>query len=458
MSMKRRKTEDAQELFIPHDALSAPGNPFYQKLEKLLREHKFDEFVEAQCEPFYARTGRPSIPPGVYFRLLLIGYFEGIGSERGICWRVQDSLSLREFIGVGLSGKVPEHSSLTRIRQRLDLGVYSAVFNWILTVLKGNRLLKGKRLGVDSTTLEANAAMRSITRKVDDRSYNEYLKGLARAEGEDDPGPKDIGRMDRKRKKKMANAEWENRNDPDAEISRMKNRTTRMAHKVEHAVDMETGAIAAIEVYGGAQGDSRTLDKTLSSAGSHLGELPQEVVADAGYHSNEVLIGLSADGIRSYISEPRRGRRNWKGKPAAKQAVYGNRQRNRRAKGKALQRARGEKLERPFQLLYDRCDLRQLKLRGAENIHKRLLMQGLGYNLGLLLLKVFGSGTPKGLAEGLKGILRLLFSISSPISVSEVANRFRIRTLDRKICFQLNEIFRGPLEDVLRIRAISTAS
>lgn len=421
MSMRRRSDEVPQDLFVPAARLSAPGNPFYDRLNEILRKKGFDAFAEELCEPYYKQGGRPSIPPGVYFRMIWIGYLEGIGSERGICWRVRDSLSLRGFLGLSLEAPVPDHSSLSRIRQRLGSEVLVEVFGWVLEALREEGLLRGRCLGIDSTTLEANASMKRIQNRVSGRSYREYLKDLAKASGEKNPGPKDLSRMDRKRKKKVSNREWEHPVDPEAQITRMKNGTTRMAHKAEHAVDMDTGAITAVEVYGGAEGDTQTIDRTLSAATAHTGQAPEEVVADAGYHANDVLETLAADGTRSYIAERKQGRRNWKGKAEARQAVYANRARIGRAKGKALQRSRGERVERTFQLLYDRCGLRRCLLRGTENVLKRLLMQAAGFNLCLLMRKLFGAGTPRGMAgiqAFCRAVLGLFKLLETPLAVA----------------------------------------
>ena len=281
--------------------------------------------------------------------------------------------------------------------------------------------------------LQANASMKSLQRKTDQKSYEDYVKGLAEEKVEN-PDAQDTRRIDRKRKKKVSNKEWENPNDPDAKIGRMKNRTTRMSHKVEHAIDMETGALVGVEIYGGSEADTQTIDRTVQVAAGNIGEQPREVVADAGYHSNDVLSGFAEDDIRTYIAEPKRGKRKWKGRESAKRAVYANRVRRKRAKGKRLQRARGEKVERPFQVMYDRCGMKQCHLRGHNDIRKRLLIHGAAYNVGVLLRNLFGAGTPKGVAAQFR-ICFSQFALQSPPWAPVVFTRFllnqQVRTIDK---------------------------
>ena len=357
--MKKKKKSRQETLWIPHDAVaSSPGHPFYEELERVLREEEFDSFVESKCSPYYAKKqGRPSIPPGVYFRMLLIGYFERIDSERGICWRCSDSLSLRQFLGLGMEERTPDHSSLSRIRNRLPLEVHESVFGWVLEVLASRGMIDGKTLGVDATTLEANAALRSIVRRDTGESYESYLKELARKSGIEEPSRADIAKLDKKRPKKGSNKEWVNPNEPDAEIMKMKSGGTDMAHKAEHAVDMSgEGAVIAVTLHGGAKGDTKSLPDTLEKVQSNLQELAnnaeycerihedagREVVGDKGYHGNDILVELVEQEYRSYISEPERGGRKWKDKQAEQAATYANRRRIRGTRGKRLIRRRGE--------------------------------------------------------------------------------------------------------------------
>ena len=398
------------------------GHPFYQRLNRVLDDHAFDEFVEAQCASFYAdKRGRPSLTPGTYFRLLLIGYFEGIDSERGIAWRTADSLALRGFLGLGLDETPPEHSTISRTRRLIDLETHRAVFTWILQVLATADLVKGKTIGIDATTLEANAALRSIVRRDSGETYQEFLTRLAQASGIETPTRADLARLDRKRPKKGRNTEWRHPHDPDARITKMKDGRTHLAHKAEHAVDLETGAVVGVTVQGADQGDTTTIAETLTTAAEELeavatatdGETSviDEVVADKGYHSNQVLVDLAALDLRTYIAEPDRGRRNWKKKAEARDAVYANRRRIGGTRGRRLQRRRSERLERPNAHLYETGRMRRTHLRGHTNILKRLLVHIGGFNLGLLMRTIIGVGTPRGLQGRLAALVALVTTL-----------------------------------------------
>ena len=418
MSMGTRQHRQRQEdLWITHNELvQAPAHPFYQRLNELLDSEKFDEFVEKECAAFYAdNNGRPSLAPGIYFRLLLLGYFEGIDSERGIAWRAADSLGLRRFLGIGLDEHTPDHSTISRTRRLIDVDTHRKVFFWVLGLLAERGLLKGKRIGIDATTLEANAALRSIVRRDSGESYDEFLKGLARQSGIETPTREDLARLDRKRKKKGSNQEWVNPHDRDARITKMKDGRTHLAHKAEHAVDMETGAVVAVTLQPADQGDTTTIKETLVEAGETVAELiereaekaplesPQvnlggveEVVADKGYHSGPGLEEMKAAAVRTYIPEKKQpGKRHWVGKEAQQQAVYANRQRLQRPKGKRLLRQRGELIERSFAHCYDTGGMRRTHLRKHANILKRQLIHVGAFNLSLILRKLIGAGTPR---------------------------------------------------------------
>ena len=406
-----RRTDQARTpaLWIATNELPRTGgHPFYQRLNQVLDHHGFDAFVEAQCAVFYAaKVGRPSLTPGTYFRLLLIGYFEGIDSERGIAWRTADSLALRGFLGLGLDEAPPEHTTLSRTRRLIDLETHRAVFTWILQVLATANLVKDKTIGIDATTLEANAALRSIVRHDSGETYHDFLTRLVQASGIETPTRAELARFDRKRPKKGRNKEWRHPHDPDARITKMKDGRTHLAHKAEHAVDMETGAIVAVTVQGADQGDTTTIAETVTAAAEALEAVAtvtegdtaviEEVVADKGYHSNQVLVDLAALDRRSYIAEPARGPRKWKKQAVARDAVYANRRRIRGARGHALQRRRSERLERPNAHLYETGGMRRTYLRGHTNILKRLLVHAGGFNLGLFMRTRCGIGTPRGL-------------------------------------------------------------
>jgi len=435
MAMGSRDSERQEQLWVARGSIpQAPGHPFYRRLNQLLAKYGFDRFVEDLCRPFYhEHLGRPSVPPGVYFRMLLIGYFEGLDSERGIAWRCEDTL--RKFLGYDLTESTPDHSSLSRIRERIDLQTHQQVFGWVLKVLSERGLLKGKSLGIDATTLEANAAMRSIVRRDTGQSYSEFMIGLAKASGIETPTREDLARIDRSRKRKASNKDWQSPSDPDAKITKMKDGRTHLAHKAEHAVDLQSGAIAAVTLQPADRGDTDSLALTLQQAQENLkgaagqgDESPAqqdgsaeescpdehkivEVVADKGYHSNRTCRELSEAKIRSYFSEPHKGRRQWKGKEAERRAVYANRRRIRGERGKGLLRKRGELLERPFAHCYETGGMRRVHLRGHPNILKRLLIHTVGFNLALVMRSIYGIGKPRRLQDGLPAAVSALFGI-----------------------------------------------
>jgi transposase len=413
MAMGTRKDQEQQEeMWIPQAALpKGSSHPFYQRLNQLLDEQKFDRFVEGRCRRFYAKKrGRPSLAPGVYFRLLLIGYFEGIDSERGIAWRAQDSLGLRRFLRVGLDESPPDHSTISRTRRLIDVETHREVFTWVLGVLAEKGLLKGQTVGIDATTLEANAALRTIVRRDTGEGYQEFLKRLAQASGIPTPSREELARLDRQRAHKGSNEEWEHPHDPDARIAKMKDGRTHLAHKVEQAVDFSSGAVVAVNLTTADAGDTRTVRETVCEAGEQIAtvagleksagvnpEGPKEVVLDKGYHSNDALMELAELKVRSYCSEPERGRRRWEGKQEEQAAVYANRRRIRGERGKSLLRQRGEKLERSFAHLYETGGMRRVHLRRHPNILKRLLVHVAAFNLGLVMRQLLGRGTPRGL-------------------------------------------------------------
>jgi transposase len=411
MSMGKRKKHDQQSLFIPATRLpQSAAHPFYAKLNDILSAANFDPFVEGLCAKFYEeKVGRPGLAPGTYFRLLLIGYFEGIDSERGIAWRCSDSLSLRAFVGYRLDEISTEHSTISRTRRLIDLETHQQVFQWMLKLLAGHDLVSGKTVGIDATTLEANAAMRSIVRKDTKQNYEQFLTGLAKASGIETPTREDLAKIDKKRKNKASNDDWESPKDPDAKITKMKDGTTHLAHKAEHAVDMKSGAIIAVTLQGAHLGDTTTIVPTITAATENLRQLiddPQtrdkvhadwmsEVVTDKGYYSNQALLDLEQMSVRSYVSERDHGRRDWSENPDAKAATYANRRRVRGRRGRRLMRQRGELIERSFAHNYETGAMRRTHLRRHDNIAKRLLVHVGGFNLGLVMRKLTGIGKPR---------------------------------------------------------------
>src|SRR3972149_7014879 len=440
MAMGKRTSEQAP-MWIPTTELPvSPGHPFYVRLNAILDDAGFDRFAEAQCQAFYAPVMvRPGLPPGRYFRLLLLGYFEGLASERGIAWRAADSLAILRFVGLGLDAAAPDHSTISRTRRLIDVETHRAVFTWVQERLVAAELLTGRTVAIDATTLEANAAMRSIVRRDTGESYQEFLTRLAVASGLKTPTREALARLDRRRKKRTSNKDWKNPFDPDAKITKMKDGRTHLAHKAEHAEDLDSGALVAVTLQGADVGDTTRLVETASAAAeqveaAHAARVTPpgltEIIADKGYHSNQTLLDLAAVGVRSYIAEPERGRRDWTTTPEAQGPVYGNRRRGRGARGQRpmgprggygegalahpcgnrgggrgargqrLMRRRGEYVERSFAHVYDTGGMRRTHLRGHQNILKRLLVHASAVNPRVLMRQAFGRGTPRGLQGG----------------------------------------------------------
>lgn len=398
----------------------SPGHVFYDRLQEVLVVAGFDGFVEQQCAPYYAsRRGRPSLPPGRYFRMHLVGYFEGIDSERGLEWRCSDSLSLREFLRLAPRERVPDHSWLSRTRTRLPFEMHAAVFDWVLAQLAERGLVKGERIGVDASTMEANAALRTIVRRDSGETYRQMLRRMAEDSGVETPTTDDLIRIDRQRKgRKLSNADWTSPVDPESRIAQMKDGTTHLAYKPEHAVDLDTGAIIAAEIHPADRGDTATLPDTLMAAEAHLASVlgsgpeadaPAELVADKGYHSREVLKTLEDGPWKSRIAEKKRPEvSRWHGDDAARRAVYNNRARLMSGVAKAAFRLRAELCERSFAHLLERGGMRRTWLRGRENVHKRYLLHVAGHNLGLIMRAIIGHGTPREVAAALRPHLLLI--------------------------------------------------
>jgi len=384
----------------------SPGHVFYDRLQGVLIDADFDAFAETTCKPYYAaKMGAPSIPPGRYFRMHMVGYFEGIDSERGIEWRCSDSLSLREFLRLRTAERAPDHSWLSKTRSRLPQEVHEKVFGWVLALIAEHGLVKGERIGVDASTMEANAALRTIVRRDSGETYREMLKRMAAESGIETPSADDLVRIDRTRKgKKLSNADWVSKTDPEAKIAKMKDGTTHLAYKPEHAVDLDTGAVVAAEIHPADDGDTTTLSGTLQAAAANLAEVgmapteagPAELVADKGYHSRTVLKDLDGGVWKTRIAEPRRTVFcRWHGDAAARDAVYANRNRLGSEIGKAAMRRRAEIVERSFAHTLERGSMRRTWLRGRKNVHKRYLIHVAGHNLGVLMRLLIGAGTPK---------------------------------------------------------------
>jgi transposase/osmotically-inducible protein OsmY len=417
--MGRQRERQGELMLTWSEMPRSPGHVFYDRLQQVLVDAGFDGFVEDACKAYYARTmGAPSIPPGRYFRMHRVGYFEGIDSERGIEWRCSDSLSLREFLRLETTDRVPDHSWMSKTRGRLPHEVHEQVFGWVLALIAEHGLVRGERIGVDASTLEANAALRQIVRRNTGEGYREMLERMAEASGVATPTAEELVRLDRQRRgKRLSNEDWVSPTDPEARIARMKDGTTHLAYKPEHAVDLDSGAVVAAEIHLADEGDTATITGTLQAAQRNLARLgaapspeaPADCVADKGYHSRAVLKDLDGSPWRTRIAEPQRKNLcRWHGDDEARRAVYNNRIRLRSEVGKQALRKRAEIVERSFAHVLDRGGMRRAWLRGRENIHKRYLIHVAGHNLGLLLRLLIGVGTPKeAAARGWCLILRL---------------------------------------------------
>jgi transposase len=410
MALGKRKAE-SQELWVATTELPrSPGHPFYKQLNRLLAEDGFDAWLEELCASYYHATqGRPSIPPGVYFRMVLVGYFEGISSQRGIAWRCCDSRSLAEFLGYGPTEETPDHSSLSRVAQRLPREVHDAVFRRVLGIAVAKGLVKGKTVAVDSTTLEANAAMKSIVRRDTGEDWKAYVTRLMRETGaieaDEEPTDEQVRRFDKQRKdKQVSNDEWVSTTDDESRITRMKDGTTHLAYKAEHVVDLDSEFLLAVTVHGGDAADTQTLCDSLLLAQENVQEAGSEVkireaVADKGYHGAATVELCDDLNFRTYIPEPKRKHRSrWTDKPPEHcAAVYANRRRVKGARSKRLQRLRSERVERSFAHVCETGGARRCWLIGLAKVTKRYLLQAVARNLGLILRKLFGMGTPRGL-------------------------------------------------------------
>jgi transposase len=418
MGMGRKKDREKQEdLWVASsEIVTTPGHEFYERLNAVLNAEKFDQRIEVICRKYYkSSSGRPSITPGTYFRMLLLGYFEGLDSERGIAWRAADSLSYRKFLGYDLREPTPDHSTVSRTRRLYSVETHRAVMKWVLKILRKHGLADAQSVCIDATTLEANAAMKSLVRRDTGQAYDDYLRQLAEAEGIQNTTKEQLARLDRKRKKKASNDDWTNPNDPAARITKMKDGSTKLAYKAEHAVDLASGALLAVTVQPADRGDTTSYVETLDAAQSEAMQSHsmgiEEVVMDKGYHSGAVLMDLAEREIRSYVPEPERGQRHWPGKAEEQRCVYGNRRRVRAERSKRLQKLRGELCERSFAHCYETGGLRRMYVRGADNVFKRVLVQAAAFNIGLLLRKLSGWGKPRQAPGRLNRLQPLLFAV-----------------------------------------------
>jgi transposase len=410
---KRRQRQEA--LFVMADGLPrSAGHPFYQRLNALLAEANFDHWIQRRCQRYYEqeeKRGQPSIPPGVYFRMLLVGYFEGIDSQRGIAWRCADSLSLRQFLGIPLGEATPDPKTLSNTRRRLPEEVFDEVFQFVLGIAAEKKLLSGKTVGVDSTLLEANAAMKSIVRRDTGEDWREFVTRLMHEEGaiaaDYEPTDEEVRRFDKQRKnKKVSNEEWVSPSDPESRIAQMKDGRTHLAYKAEHVVDLKSDVILAAEIYPADHADTQTLVDSVMEAVENVKQAGaeteiEEVVADKGYHAAETIELADELNFRTYIPQRKQKHRSrWTDKPAAlKRAVYANRRRLQRVKSRQFQRWRSERCERTFAHVCDTGGMRRSWLKEVVNVSKRYLIAAAAHNLGRILRKLFGVGKPRTLQD-----------------------------------------------------------
>ena len=409
-----------QELFVATSQLVRPASsPFYAKLDETLASFGFADQARLLCAPAYSSNGRgrPGVDPVVYFKMLMVGFFEDIASERGIAERCNDSISLRAFLGYDLTQTTPDHSTLSIIRQRLGLELYNEVFLLILRALDQHGLLKGKNLGIDTSIIEANASLKNLVNRNTTEAYWEFVKRLASESGIDPNDADAVRQFDRKRPKKMSNEQWVNPFDPDAKIGPTKAGATDMIYKPEHTVDLDTGAIVQAEVRLGNEADQKDLSLHLLQAQTNLNavrDLPAETMtiesatADKGYHAVEEMKQLQAEGIRTVISDPVKNRNLDKLSKEDAAAVRKAKRSSGSESGKELLRRRGMHLERSFAHVLDAGGARRTTLRGWENLNKRFKISAAIYNLSQLMRKLFGIGTPKQLAAMGKALFCLL--------------------------------------------------
>ena len=431
MTLGRRRREQQDTFWVATDRLgNGPRNAFYDRLNQLLAEIDFDRKLEKAAEPFYETTGRKGLPPGVYFRMIFVGYFEDISSQRGIAWRCEDSRSLARFLGYGPGEETPDHSTLSLTRKRLPMEIHALAFEMILAAAQDKGLLKGKTLGVDATDLEANASMKSIVRKDNGDDWREYVRKLYEEEtGISDPDDEELRRFDKRRKpkKKVSNDDWESATDPDSRIGKMKDGRFHLKYKAENAVELDTEIIVAAEVYHGNVGDTSTIEDTVNAAQTHLREAGtdcevKEVVADKGYHSEETLDCLQNEThVRTYIPESdRTTNRTWTDKNPRREASY---RRNRRntlgVRGRRLQRLRSERVERSFAHLCDTGGGRRTWLRGLEKVHKRYMTAAMAHNLGRIMRLLIGAGKPRYAAVLAERLCFIYFAIEAAFNQLE---------------------------------------
>jgi transposase len=411
-----------QELWLATQQLvQSPKSTFYTKLDETLEEFEFAKKVRAICAPAYKQSnvGRPGIDPVVYLKMIMVGFFEDLSSERAIAARCADSIAIRGFLNYGLDENTPDHSSLSVIRGRLGLEVYQKIFTLCLQALQEHGLLRGKNLGIDSSVIEANASLRALVNRNTEEQYWEYVKRLAAQEGIDPEDATAVRKFDRNRPGKGSNQEWENPHDPDAKIGPKKDGATDMIYKPEAVVDLDTGAVVQAEVHLGDQADHKEVATRILEAQQAINEVQAKeletltvrtVTSDKGYYAISEVEALQSEEIKTVIADPVKNRRLEKLEPEQRKAVEAARRSVKSRAGKKLLRRRGMHIERSFAHILDCGGMRRTTLCGWENLNKRFKLAAAFYNLSQLMRKLFGFGTPKQL-EALAGAV--FFSLCS---------------------------------------------
>src|SRR5229473_2729999 len=409
MFFEKKKAAQPEFWIVADQVVTSAQSGFYAKLEQTLESFGFAAKVRALCAPTYDKSGlgRPGIDPVVYLKMIMVGFFEDLPSERAIAARCADSMSIRAFLNYELDEKTPDHSSFTVIRQRLGLDIYERIFTLTLQALRAHGLLRGKHLGIDSSVIEANASLRALVHRNTEEQYWDYVKRLAAEQGIDPEDAAAVRRFDRHRPGKGSNQEWQNPHDPDAKIGRTKDGATDMIYKPEAVVDLDTGAIVQADVHPGDQADHKEMATRVLEAQQTINQACEQpldtltatsVTSDKGYYAVDQLQVLQQEGIRTVISDPSDRRRVDKLEPQQQRVVRGARRSVKSKSGKALLRRRGMHIERSFAHILDCGGMRRTTLRGWENLNKRYKLAAAFYNLSQLMRKLFGFGTPKQLA------------------------------------------------------------
>ena len=420
MFSEKKKAAQSEFWVVADQVVASAQTGFYAKLEETLESFGFAAKVRALCQPAYDKSGvgRPGIDPVVYLKMIMVGFFEDLPSERAIAARCADSMSIRAFLKYELDEKTPEHSSFTVIRQRLGLEIYQEIFTLTLQAMREHGLLRGKNLGIDSSVIEANASLRALVHRNTEEQYWDYVKRLAAQAGIDPEDAAAVRRFDRHRPGKGSNQAWQNPHDPDAKIGRTKDGATDMIYKPEAVVDLDTGAIVQADVHPGDQADHQEMATRVLEAQQTMNQACEQppdtltitsVTSDKGYYAVGELEALQQEGIRTVIGDPIDNRRVDKLEPQEQRAVRAARRSVKSQSGKALLRRRGMHIERSFAHILDCGGLRRTTLRGWENLNKRFKLAAAFYNLSQLMRQLFGFGTPKQLAAALERGKRALF-------------------------------------------------